>query len=250
MGLPVVCSDAGGLGENVEHGVTGPGGATPRRGGAGRAADAACLPTRAARRPWAQPPATGPQRALRHRPPARRAGSALPRTLSRPALQCRLGEDAPRTPDRELRASSGAGRSAAQRAGDARCVAAVAHGVPRGHQQAVPPARAVLVVSRGDERDRRLRSHRGGTSPRPRAAVYAGHHPADSAELRSPTFDELCDAGRGLPGDPRHRRRGGWSTTRASRPPRAALRGAGGGPRGSRVSIGYDAEPAASAVAA
>jgi hypothetical protein len=193
MGLPVVCSDAGGLPENVEHEVTGF--VVRRRDAAGIAERLAQL--------VADP-------ALR-----RRMGRA-----ARVRAESVLGEDhqldgfealyqellaEPRqdvVPDAPVQG----GRVAALReelaALESRSQALrlqlwrgqVVEEVRRAFTRQLPAGRDVLVVSRGDEEIVALGANRGGHFPQSADGAYAGHHPADSGEAIA-HLEALCRAG-------------------------------------------------------
>jgi glycosyltransferase involved in cell wall biosynthesis len=186
MGLPVVCSDAGGLPENVEHGVTGF--VVGRRESAAMAQRLAELATDPALR-------SRMGQAARHR--AETVLSAA-RQLDRFEDIYERLLDLPRT--------EGAGSAEVERGseiadvtGDMRSElyqldvrkrelelklwrrevleavqAFVADAVPRGAQ--------VLIVSHGDEEIVALPDRDGAHFPQSDEGLYAGHHPGDSGE--------------------------------------------------------------------
>jgi glycosyltransferase involved in cell wall biosynthesis len=184
MGLPIVCSDAGGLPENVVDGVTGF--AVPRRDAAGLADAIARL----ARDP-----------ALRSR--FGRAGRARARTaldlehqldkleelyrqmLAEPAKVLRLSlEEARARAELETRDALRArfANEPDPAAEEALWRREVVDRVRSYVDEQVRPGSRVLVVSRGDERIVDFPRHRGEHFPQAKDGLYAGHHPADSAD--------------------------------------------------------------------
>jgi glycosyl transferase family 1 len=181
MGLPVVCSDAGGLPENVEHGVRGF--VVPRRDGAAIAERLAELVADPVLR-------LGMGRAARQR---------VERTLS---IERQLDgfealyEELLNRPRPEPRGAAATGEARAERlrdeldALDARCEALreqlwrrkVVDDVRAFVKRELPFGSYVLVVSRGDEELVSFPAHRGGHFPQVAGGAYAGHHPADSSE--------------------------------------------------------------------
>jgi colanic acid/amylovoran biosynthesis glycosyltransferase len=184
MGLPVVCSDAGGLAENVVDGVTGF--VVPRRD----PVELAIAIARLAQDPKLR---TGMGRAARrhaqthldldhqlerfdelyreilaHAAPARRMSlhdaRAKAEQETRDALRARL--------EREF--DSAAEEALWRREVVDRVVTYV--------DQQLKPGSRVLVVSRGDERIVDFPRHHGEHFPQSEGGQYAGHHPADSAD--------------------------------------------------------------------
>ena len=186
MGLPVVCSDAGGLPENVYHGVTGF--VVARRDAAAiadRLAELAGDPAlrrrmgRAARRRAEEVLSADHQldcfEQVYDELLAAAAAEELsePRGLSRD--EARLDRAAQlRGELAELEARQEAVRLALWRQEVSEDVRSfVARAVPHGAQ--------VLVISRGDEEIVDFPGHRGAHFPQAPDGAYAGHHPADSA---------------------------------------------------------------------
>ena len=180
MGLPVVCSDAGGLPENVEHGVTGF--VVPRRDGEAIAARLAELAADPALR-------LGMGRAAR-----RRAEAALSlerqldgfEALYEELLESPRPEPVPVAPRRdrteelrgELEELDARSRAVREQLWRREVVDEVRAFVARE----LPAGARVLVVSRGDEEIVAFPGHVGGHFPQVAGGGYAGHHPADSAE--------------------------------------------------------------------
>jgi glycosyltransferase involved in cell wall biosynthesis len=178
MGLPVVCSDAGGLPENVEHEVTGF--IVPRRdhrrladrlaelaadpglrGRMGRAARARAQSTLSVERQLERFEALYDR--LLEQPVPARASQLLPRVQQlRSELQ-------------NLEARREGTRLELWRREVVDAVRAfAAHSLPAGAR--------FLVVSRGDERVIDLPGRSGGHFPQSDEGAYAGYHPADSSE--------------------------------------------------------------------
>jgi glycosyltransferase involved in cell wall biosynthesis len=186
MGLPVVCSDAGGLTENIEHGVTGL--AVPRR-------DTAALADTIER--LAADPVRRREMGLAAR---QRAETELDREvqldrfeqLYQDLLAEKPGSDS--LPLREARALHRREQVAALRErlaqaaneqGDLReqlWRREVVDMVQDYVETELPPGSRVLVVSRGDEDIVDFARHHGAHFPQSGDGRYAGHHPADSAE--------------------------------------------------------------------
>ena len=186
MGLPVVCSDAGGLPENIDHGVTGF--AVPRRDAAAMAdADRAAGRSRAS-------PADGQaarrraEQELDHRVQLDRFEAVYRELLEQPAatseheLPLREARARHRREQmaalRERLAAGGEQPNCGSSCGGARwsswCRATSNPSFPAGAR--------VLVVSRGDEDIVDFARHRGEHFPQAADGRYAGHHPADSDE--------------------------------------------------------------------
>jgi len=180
MGLPVVCSDAGGLPENVEHGVTGF--VVPRRDGAAIADRVAEL-------------AADPElRVAMGRAARRRAETALSDELQldrfealydellsveRPEPAPAEGGDTHVDQVRaELEALEARSQALRQQLWRREVIEAVHAFVARE----LPAGARVLVVSRGDEEIIAFPNHDGAHFPQAAGGTYAGHHPADSAE--------------------------------------------------------------------
>jgi glycosyltransferase involved in cell wall biosynthesis len=186
MGLPVVCSDAGGLPENVIDGATGL--VVARR-------DAAALARAIARL------TREPRLRLRFGRAARkRAETALSAAsqldaidalyrelLERPAAERAEGGPAGARRRRleELRRE----HESAQRRAEALRLKLwreeVREHVREFAARSLPPGAQVLVVSRGDEEIVDLGGVRGAHFPQDETGAYAGHHPADSADAIS-----------------------------------------------------------------
>jgi hypothetical protein len=198
MGLPVVCSDAGGLPENVADGVTGF--VVPRR-------DPFALADGIAR--LAADPHLRRAMGLAAR---QRAESAL--SLAR-QLDCfealyRQVLSLPRTGQptslRQARSASRRRRVEALREklggqegpNDSlrdlvwrREVVEQVHAFVAGE---LPPGTRVLVVSRGDEDIVDFPGHLGEHFPQTEDGIYMGHHPADSADAIA-RLETLCGQG-------------------------------------------------------
>ena len=189
MGLPVVCSDAGGLPENVDHGVTGF--VVPRRDAAALASGSA-----AARRRSRAAPADG-----RGGPPPgrdRSSTTASSSTASRPSttqLLAAAADPAAGLPLREARARrrrAAAARELRERlaaGGDQpglsehvwrREVVELVHDVRR--VASCRPARACSWSAAATRTSSTSPATAASTSRRPPDGRYAGHHPADSDE--------------------------------------------------------------------
>jgi hypothetical protein len=186
MGLPVVCSDAGGLPENVEDGVSGF--VVPRRDAeaiAARLAELAADP--ALRRSMGRAARRRAETALSAEQQLDRFEALYHDLLSEPAR--------PATGDTAA-ARAGGAEAAAERARaeleqlDARSESlrrriwrrAVVDEVREFVSGTLPADANVLVVSRGDDEIVAFPRHRGGHFPQAEGGVYAGHHPADSGE--------------------------------------------------------------------
>ena len=233
MGLPVVCTDADGLPENVAHGVTGF--VVPRRD-APALADAAAptrRPTPGCATGWGAPPATG-RRQASTTAPARRL-EAIYRGLLELASADVNGVADPAGAGRPAppAARRAASRRLAQGTSSANCASSCGGRGRRTVQGYVepscPPGARCWSSAAATRSSWTSPGQRGGTSRRPSDGVYAGHHPADSASAIA-HLEELRERRRGLPRDPRRRRRGGsTTTTELARPPRASA--TGGWPR-------------------
>ena len=200
MGLPVVCSDVGGLPENIEHGVTGL--AVPRRDPAALADAIARLATdHGLRHDMGLSARHRAETELDHQRQLDRfeqlyrellsepaAVGVLPLREARAAHRRRAGGGAARAvvqvqqDDDDLRESSGGGRWSSW------CTATSRPSCPRDAR--------VLVVSRGDEEIVDFAHHRGEHFPQAEDGRYAGHHPADSAEAIA-HLDQLRESGAG-----------------------------------------------------
>jgi glycosyltransferase involved in cell wall biosynthesis len=189
MGLPVVCSDAGGLPENIEHEITGF--IVPRR-------DHRRLAKRLAEL------AADPGLRLRMGRAARaRAQSALSVELQLERFEALydglLEQTAPAAASPPLprvqQLRSELQTLEARREGmrlelwRREVVEAV-----RAFAQALPAGSRFLVVSRGDERVIDLPHRSGGHFPQSEEGIYAGYHPADSSEAIA-HLDVLRDRG-------------------------------------------------------
>jgi hypothetical protein len=184
MGLPIVCTDADGLSENVADAVTGF--VVPRREPGALTSGLATL-------------ATDPDLRLRLGRAARERAERLfdlPRQLDgleslyELALSLPASPASPASPDLEApRAGASLEALEHELAGLERRRDALAKHV-RGRRVAarvrsdtdrlLPEAATVLVVSRGDEELLRIGVREGRHFPQTRDGVYAGHHPADS----------------------------------------------------------------------
>jgi colanic acid/amylovoran biosynthesis glycosyltransferase len=185
MGLPVVCSDAGGLPENVQHGVTGF--VVPRRDSQAIAAAIARLVGDPELRRKMGLASRG--RALATLSLARQLDKfeELYRTvLAAPAPDRRLALREARAEARRLsldtlrqEVAGGEGREALDEVVWRREV------VERVHTYVdteLPVGARVLIVSRGDESIVDFEHRHGGHFPQTADGVYAGHHPSDSAD--------------------------------------------------------------------
>lgn len=186
MGLPIVCSDAGGLPENVEHEVTG---FVVGRREPGAMADRLVELTndpalrlrmgRAARR-RAEAVLSAEHQLDRFEElydellalPAEAPGAPLADALE-DAHQCRV--DALRSELQELESRQEALRLQLWRR-------EVAEEVRSFVTRTLPRDALILIVSRGDEAIVDLPGRRGAHFPQAADGAYAGHHPADSAE--------------------------------------------------------------------
>jgi glycosyltransferase involved in cell wall biosynthesis len=195
MALPVVCSDAGGLTENVQDGVTGF--VVPRRDPAALAAAVKRLADDAA---------------LRHRlGTAARAHAEASLSLERQldaieALYDELLALPPAGQHLPLREARAEGRRRTLEslreqsdAGDRNAREALWRREVVEHVLAyvdanVPTEARVLVVSRGDETIVDFDRHQGEHFPQETNGVYSGHHPADSADAIT-RLDALQAAG-------------------------------------------------------
>jgi hypothetical protein len=185
MGLPVVCSDAGGLPENVEDGVTGF--VVARRDSHAIAAAVARLAGDSELR--GKMGRAGRERAL--------ASLSLDRQLDEfealyeavlaiPAPDRRLALRQARAAARRLRLDSlraevagGDGRDALDEVVWRREVVERVHAYV---DKQLPVGTHVLIVSRGDESIVDFEHRHGGHFPQAADGVYAGHHPPDSAD--------------------------------------------------------------------
>jgi len=189
MGLPVVCTDADGLGENVADGVTGF--VVPRR-------DAGALTERLAQ--LAADPALREQigaaaveraherfgfdRQLDELETLYHAALALPAPV--PAGERRDAPALIETLERQLNALEVQRGALEQQLRGRR----VAHGVRELVAEALPPGATVLVVSRGDDELLAFEGRVGWHFPQAEDGVYAGHHPHD-AEAAIHHLEEL-----------------------------------------------------------
>ena len=186
-GLPVVCSDADGLGENVEHRVSGL--VVPRRDAAALASGLAELASRPQLR--ATMGAAARDRAQRRFDIAGQLDAL--ESLYREAIAAAPGaggEDALDGMERELSALE-IRRQALAKEVRARHVA---RRTREDVSRLIPPSATVLVVSRGDERLVDLEQRVGWHFPQAEGGVYAGHHPADSRAAID-HLQELCARG-------------------------------------------------------
>jgi len=182
MGLPVVCSDAGGLPENVADGITGF--VVPRRDSAAIADAVRRLASDPGLR--AAMGAAGRERAetLLGIEQQLDAFEQVYRTaLTAPAPERRLALRQGRAEARRhrldlLRADVASGRDAAQLALWRR---EVAERVIDYVGRELPANARVLVISRGDESIVDFEHHRGEHFPQTGDGTYAGYHPEDSA---------------------------------------------------------------------
>ena len=179
MGLPVVCTDADGLGENVAHEETGF--VVARRDAAALterlmqlAADPALRERMGAAAVRRAHERFGFDRQLDELETLYHAALALPAVV--PAGE---RHDAPaliETLERQLNALE-VQRGALEKQLRRR---RVAHGVQELVGEAVPPGATVLVVSRGDDELVSFEGRVGWHFPQAEDGVYAGHHPEDS----------------------------------------------------------------------
>jgi len=185
MGLPVVCSDAGGLPENVVDGETG---FVCARRDAGAMADALerlagdgelrLAMGRAARRRAATQLST--ERQLDRLEELYRGVLAGPRAGTRmPVRDAR--RDARRRQLQALREEVRGVHSRREQLRERLWRREVVEGVHDFVERAVPAGASVLVVSRGDEDVVDFAQHRGAHFPQSADGAYLGHHPADGA---------------------------------------------------------------------
>jgi glycosyltransferase involved in cell wall biosynthesis len=179
MGLPVVCTDADGLGENVAHGETGF--VVARRDAAALterllelAADPALRERMGAAAVARAHERFGFERQLDELETLYHAALALP-----PIVPAGERHDAPaliETLERQLNALE-VQRGALEKQLRRR---RVAHGVQELVAEQLPSGATVLVVSRGDEELVSFDGRVGWHFPQAEDGVYAGHHPEDS----------------------------------------------------------------------
>jgi Glycosyl transferases group 1 len=202
MGLPVVCSDAGGLPENVLDGETGF--LAPRRDAAAmgdalvRLARDGELRLRmgdAARR-RAETELSAERQLDRFEELYRRVLEAPPAAEPRPLYDAR--RDARRRELQDLREQVRRAHARREQLREQLWRREVVEGVHAYVERALPAGARVLVVSRGDEDVVGFASHRGAHFPQTADGAYAGHHPADSgaaiahlSELRARGADYL-----------------------------------------------------------
>jgi glycosyltransferase involved in cell wall biosynthesis len=185
MGLPVVCSDAGGLPENVEDGVTGI--VVPRRDSQAIAAAVARLADDSQLR--GKMGRAGRERALATLSLDRQLDefeALYEAVLALPAPERRLALRQARAEARRLRLDSlraevagGEGREALDEVVWRREVVERVHAYVN---KELPVGAHVLIVSRGDESIVDFEHCHGGHFPQSAGGVYAGHHPPDSAD--------------------------------------------------------------------
>jgi colanic acid/amylovoran biosynthesis glycosyltransferase len=200
MALPVVCSDVGGLPENIEHEVTGL--AVPRRDPAALA-DAI---TRLAsdhdlRHDMGLCARHRAETELDHQRQLDRFEQLYRELLSQPAAGGTLPLREARAAHRREQAASLRERLGQVQQDDSdlreqlwrREVVELVHGYV---ETRLPRDARVLVVSRGDEEIVDFAHHRGEHFPQAQDGRYAGHHPADSAEAIA-HLDRLRESGAG-----------------------------------------------------
>jgi hypothetical protein len=185
MGLPVVCSDAGGLPENVQHGVTGF--VVPRRDSQALAAAVARLVGDPELRRKMGLASRG--RALATLSLARQLDKfeeLYRNVLAAPAPDRRLALRDARAEARRLsldalreEVAGGEGREALDEVVWRREVVERVHAYV---DTELPVGARVLIVSRGDESIVDFEDRHGGHFPQTADGVYAGHHPTDSAD--------------------------------------------------------------------
>jgi glycosyltransferase involved in cell wall biosynthesis len=185
MGLPVVCSDAGGLPENVLDGETGF--LAPRRDAAAMG-DALARLARdgelrlrmgAAARHRAETELSAEHQLDRFEELYRRVLEAPPAADPRPLHDAR--RDARRRELQDLREQVRHAHARREQLREQLWRREVVEGVHAYVERALPAGARVLVVSRGDEDVVGFTSHRGAHFPQTADGAYAGHHPADSA---------------------------------------------------------------------
>jgi glycosyltransferase involved in cell wall biosynthesis len=186
MGLPVVCSDAGGLPENVAHGVSGF--VVGRRdpvGIADRLAELAGDP--ALRRRMGRAARRRAETTLSAEHQLDRFEELYHELLCLPAAEPEGTTEGARAGARheqvlQMRAELEqlTARSEALRVGLWR--RQVIEEVQEVVAATLPAGARVLVISRGDEEIVQLAGHRGGHFPQAADGSYAGHHPADSSD--------------------------------------------------------------------
>lgn len=186
MGLPVVCSDVGGLPENIEHEVTGL--AVPRRDPAALADAITRLATdHELRHEMGLRARHRAETELDHQRQLDRFEQLYRELLSEPAAGGMLPLREARTAHRREQAAALRERLGQVQQDDSdlreqlwrREVVELVHGYVAAE---LPQDARVLVVSRGDEEIVDFAHHRGEHFPQAEDGRYAGHHPADSAE--------------------------------------------------------------------
>jgi hypothetical protein len=179
MGLPVVCSDAGGLPENVEHEVTGF--VVARRDAvtmADRLAELAGDPV--LRRRMGRAARRRAERLLSLEHQLDCFEQLYSDLLGAPVEQ--RGEPAPGPRVRQLREELAALESRQSELRLELWRREVLEEVRAFTERALPAGSRVLVVSHGDEEVVELGRCRGAHFPQEPDGTYAGHHPADSSE--------------------------------------------------------------------
>jgi glycosyltransferase involved in cell wall biosynthesis len=185
MGLPVVCSDAGGLPENVQDGVTGFVVSRRDPGAVAYAIDRLVDdPSLRQRMGWAARERAVTLLSLDRQLDA--FESVYQHVLSQPGPPHQLSMRAARVEGRRrdldaLREELASGE-ARDRVDEAVWRREVVERVHAFVEAELPAESRVLVVSRGDESIVDFGRHRGEHFPQAERGVYAGHHPADSAD--------------------------------------------------------------------
>jgi hypothetical protein len=198
MGLPVVCTDVGGLPENIEHGVTGF--AVPRRDPSALAAALKTLAEDTALRlRMGQAARRRAEQELDHRVQLDRFEAVYRDLLERrdtavEQLPVRAARASRRREHlREMRARLALGGDQPgleENVWRHEVVELVQHYV----EAELPVGARVLVVSRGDEDIIDFAGRHGEHFPQAPDGRYAGHHPADSEEAIV-HLTSLCEAG-------------------------------------------------------
>jgi colanic acid/amylovoran biosynthesis glycosyltransferase len=196
MGLPIVCSDAGGLPENIVDGVTGF--VVSRRDVPGLAAAIALLARDPALRSrFGRAARLRARTVLNLEHQLDRFEEVYREILAEPSKVQRLPlEEARLRAENETRDALRArlANEPDPAAEEALWRREVVDRVRSYVDEHLRPDSRVLVVSRGDERIVDFPRHHGEHFPQAKDGLYAGHHPADSADAIA-RLEGLCESG-------------------------------------------------------